>query len=48
MQFDIIMLDVAAPDPTGDPGALNSIPSKFLTAEFIQNGLRRRLRQAPS
>jgi len=38
------MLDVAAPDPTGDPGTLNSIPAQFLSPGFIQEGLRRRLR----
>ena len=45
LQFDVIMLDVAAPDPMGDPGSLHSIPAQFLAADFIQNGLRRRLRQ---
>ncbi|KAL0032300.1 hypothetical protein WJX79_003594 [Trebouxia sp. C0005] len=43
-QFDVIMLDVAAPDPAGDPGTLNSIPAQFLSPVFIQEGLRRRLR----
>lgn len=38
------MLDVAAPDPAGDPGTLNSIPAQFLSPVFIQEGLRRRLR----
>ncbi len=38
------MLDVAGPDAGGDPGTLNSIPAQFLTPDFIQNGLRRRLR----
>ena len=44
MQFDIIMLDVAAPDPTADPGTLNSIPAQFLSTDFVVEGLRRRLR----
>lgn len=44
MQFDIIMLDVAAPDPTADPGTLNSVPSQFLSANFVLDGLQRRLR----
>ena len=38
------MLDVAAPDPAGHPGTLNSIPALFLSPGFIQEGLRRRLR----
>ena len=38
------MLDVAAPDPAGDLGTLNSIPAQFLNPGFIQEGLRRRLR----
>lgn len=38
------MLDVAAPNPSGDPGTLNSIPAQFLSPGFIQEGLRRRLR----
>ena len=46
LQFDIIMLDVAAADPAGDPGTLNSIPAQFLSAHFIQDGLCRRLRYA--
>lgn len=44
MQFDIIMLDVAAPDPAADPGTLNSIPAQFLSADFVLEGLHRRLR----
>lgn len=44
MQFDIIMVDVAAPDPAGDPGTLNSIPAQFLSAHFVVEGLQRRLR----
>jgi len=44
LQFDVIMLDVAAPDPDGDPGTLNSIPAQFLSPGFIQEGLRSRLR----
>ncbi len=38
------MLDVAAPDPAGDPGTLNSIPAQFLSPGFVQEGLCRRLR----
>ena len=45
LQFDIIMLDVAAPDPDGDLGTLNSIPAHFLNKSFIEEGLCRRLRQ---
>ena len=48
MQFDIIMLDVAAPDPAADPGTLNSIPAQFLSANFVLEGLRGRLRWGPS
>ena len=48
MQFDIIMLDVAAPDPAADPGTLNSIPAQFFSAEFVVEGLQRRLRWGPS
>ena len=48
MQFDIIMLDVAAPDPTADPGTLSSIPAQFLSANFVLEGLQRRLRWGPS
>lgn len=44
MQFDIIMVDVAAPDPAGDPGTLNSIPAQFLSDHFVVEGLQRRLR----
>ena len=44
MQFDVIMVDVAAPDPAGDPGTLNSIPAHFLSAHFVVEGLQRRLR----
>lgn len=44
VQFDIVMLDVAAPDPTADPGTLNSIPAQFLSAAFVLEGLQRRLR----
>jgi len=44
LQFGVIMLDVAAPDPAGDPGTLNSIPAQFLSPGFLQEGLRRRLR----
>lgn len=44
LQFDIIMLDVAAPDPDGDPGSLHSVLSHFLSPPNIQEGLQRRLR----
>lgn len=44
MQFDIIMVDVAAPDPAGDPGTLNSIPAQFLSDHFVVQGLQKRLR----
>ena len=44
LQFDVIMLDVAAPDPSGSPGTLDSIPAQFLSDGFIEKGLLRRLR----
>ena len=44
LQFDIIMLDVAAPDPEGGPGSLHSVLSHFLSPENVQEGLQRRLR----
>ncbi|KAL3156800.1 hypothetical protein ABBQ38_001071 [Trebouxia sp. C0009 RCD-2024] len=43
-KFDIIMVDVAAPDPAGDPGTLNSIPAQFLSDHFVVQGLQKRLR----
>lgn len=48
VQFDIIMLDVAAPDAAGDPGSMHSLPSQFLSSSFILEGLQRRLRWVQS